>query len=55
MESPPSLRDADVPMLAREAERFLAQHRWCGHVSQVAPIFRANLLEIDPDSVENDA
>ena len=39
MESPPPLRESGVPMLAREAESFLARHRWCACVSQVTPIF----------------
>jgi hypothetical protein len=43
--------------LAREAERFLARHRWCGRVSQVTPvfaitgvlgIFRCSLAPSDP-------
>jgi hypothetical protein len=59
MESPPSLRDADVPMLVREAERFLTRHRWCGRVSQVTPIFaitgvlgifRCSLVPSDPSA-----
>jgi len=57
MESPPPLRESDVLMLAREAERFLATHRWCGRVSQLTPIFaisgvlgifRCSLVASDP-------
>ncbi|HET7550627.1 MAG TPA: hypothetical protein VFK04_05010 [Gemmatimonadaceae bacterium] len=59
MESPPSLRDAEVPTLAREAERFLARHRWCARVSQVTSvfaisgvlgIFRCSLVPSDPSA-----
>ena len=59
MASEPSEREADVPVLAAAAERFLAGQRWCARVQGVTPVFaisgvlgvfRCTLIPSHPDA-----